>query len=104
MTDDPLMKLTTVLADGEDNPEQMTNLTIKEQLALYNAADFAASKEGYGLAFLARPILTDQLAMMAAPPNKRNEQVVEAIKAMQMPLGMDTGMQPDQQNARRRRR
>lgn len=103
MSDDPLMKLTSVLADGDENPEQMTNLTIKEQLAFYNAADFAASKSGYSLEFLARPVLTDQLAMMAAPPNKRNEQVVEAIKAMQMPLGMDTGMQPDDPRRRRRR-
>jgi len=103
-TTDPLEKLTTVLANGAENPEQMTNLTVKEQLALYNAWDFAASKDGYNLEFLKRPVLTDQLTMMAAPPSKRNDQIVEAIKAMQMPLSLDTGLQGEVTGQTRRRR
>jgi hypothetical protein len=101
---DPLAKLAETLADSEHYPEQMTNLTIKEQLALYMAEDFASSKNGYELEFLQRPLLTDQLSMMAAPPSKRNDQIVEAIKALQQPLGIDTGLQSDAEGGRRRRR
>ena len=100
---DSIMKLTTPLAEGDKAPEQMTNLTIKEQLQLYMAADFAASEEGYGLKFLRSPMLQDKLTMMAAAPDKRSNQIVEAIRNQVMPFGIDGGLMTEEERRIRRR-
>ena len=100
---DPLVKLTEWISDGKESPAEKGRLMAKEQLEMYMAFDFAASKDGYGLKFLEGITKQDRLNMMALQ-GKRSDDIVEGMKALQIPLGMDVGGQPREILLRRKSR
>jgi hypothetical protein len=99
--EEPANKLTKLLADGKDIPEMKTNLMSKVQLRFYDVCEMGASY--YGLSFLRGIALNDKLAMMSVKEHTRTDQAVEALKAMNIPFGIDSGLQPLDEKRRGRR-
>lgn len=95
MADEPLGLLSRFLAKGTESPDEKTNLMIKEQLELYSAFGFGASKKGYNLDFLDEIMDYDKLGMMSVK-GRRADQIVEAMKALRQPMGLDIGLQPQE--------
>jgi len=90
--EEPASKLTKLLADGKDIPEMKTNLMSKEQLRFYDVCEMGSTY--YGMTFLSKIALADKLSMMSVKEHTRTDQAVEALKAMNRPFGIDTGLQP----------
>lgn len=102
---DPREALTKFITEGEEESDQKTNLTCKEQLAFYDAY-LSIGKEP-GLEFFAEEVMQDMRLMMSfTSVNKvmsRSEQVVAMFKSIDEEPLLETGLRPvtDYNRARR---
>ena len=91
MPEDPLIMLTKRFAKPTENPEDLTQMAAKEQLQFYLAFDIGSVY--YGMKALSIVTLEDKVLMMGLQ-GKRSDQLVDAVRGINAPLGLDVGMQP----------
>lgn len=97
---DPKEKLTEFITTGEDNPDQKTRLTCKEQLEFYYSYMNLGAEPG--LEFFREEAERDMRLMMSLE-GKRSDDIVEMFKTLREFPEMDIGLQPVTSYNRERR-